>query len=435
MKPSEAHDLGLSTETVALVELARQSLGEMSALQRTEGLHSLQSRLAGRSRARVLRWRSAFAAAAMLSGAVVGGFVVWHHGRLPVPISYRVEGAEVRAGGYVESKPAERSMVHFSDGSELSLMEGARVHVRSIDERGARVTLDEGKTHAYIVHAPATRWSFDAGPFQVAVSGTAFGLSWVEQEHRLDVRLENGSVTVSGPFSDAAIALRAGQWLTVRGSEVLIRSLGQSESTSNDATPNAEAPDGAPAAPSEGPSDHPRIAEGSRADRARRNHSAGAAAPSTTHHWAADLAGGKVSFIVDDALRIGLEPTLAESSSTELAALADAARYMRREDVARETLFALRRRFPRSDAARDGAFLLGRLAETQQDARGALAWFVTYLSEVPNGTYASEALGRKMTVVQQLEGIDAARPIAEAYLRQFPHGAYAAAAGVLSNTR
>ena len=438
MKRSDAQSTELNARTAEFVELARQSLGEMSARQRASGLHSLRLRLAGRRRARVFGWGSALAAAAVLSSAALGGIVVWHHGQRPAPISFRLEGASLAAGGYVEAGPSERPVLRFSDGSELGLAEGARVHVRSIDERGAHVTLDEGRAHAYVVHAPGTRWSFDAGPFVVGVTGTAFSVSWAEREHRLDVRLENGSVTVSGPFSDAAIALRAGQWLTVLGSEVLIRNLGQSEASSaEDATraPSATAdPAGTPDEDGQVDRVPKQEARAASADGSGRGRPGGATTPAM-HHWAADLASGKVASIVDEALRLGLDAALTESTGSELAALADAARYTRREDIARDALFALRRRFPRSGHARDAAFLLGRLAEAQQDGRGALSWFVTYLSEAPSGTYASEALGRKMSVVQQLEGNDAARPVAEEYVRRFPGGTYAQAARAMSLAR
>ena len=434
MKLSDAQPTELSSGAVELVELARESLGHMSPAQRSAGLQSLRSRLANRHRPRAFGGWAAAAAGAVVCAAASWAIATWHHGQSPALLSFRVEGTDLRPGGYVEASPSSQPVLRFSDGSEVGLTESTRVHVRSMDERGAHITLDDGKAHAYVVHAPGTRWSFDAGPFVVGVTGTAFALSWAEAQHRLDVRLENGTVTVSGPFSDAPIALRAGQWLTVRGSEVLIRSLADDEATVLDGSLGKPAPpdSAAPAlASSERPSkpEHPTGADG--AGHARTPSTAIPAA----HHWASDLASGKVAPIVDEAIHLGLDATLAESSGDELSALADAARYTRHEDIARDAFFALRRRFPRSGHSRDAAFLLGRLAEAQQDSRGALSWFETYLSETPNGVYASESLGRKMTVVQQLEGSDAARPVAEAYLRRFPTGTYAQAARALSLTR
>ncbi|HXN34377.1 MAG TPA: hypothetical protein VN894_21090, partial [Polyangiaceae bacterium] len=140
----------------------------------------------------------------------------------------------------------------------------------------------------------------------------------------------------------------------------------------------------------------------------------------------------KFGAIVDEALRMGLDAAFLASSSDDLAALADAARYTRQYEVARGAFLSQRRRFPASERAHVAAFSLGRLADTQQDVRVALSWFETYLMEAPEGVYASEALGRKMLLVQQLDGNDAARPLAEAYVRRFPSGTYARTAHALT---
>src|SRR5262249_26151487 len=105
----------------------------------------------------------------------------------------------------------------------------------------------------------------------------------------------------------------------------------------------------------------------------------------------------------------------------DLALLADAARYTGNTVVARRALLAQRERFVRSSRALDAAFLLGRLDESS-DPRGAARWYDQYLDEAPRGTYAAEALGRKMMLVERLRGRAAARPIAEQYLRKFPRG-------------
>ena len=54
-----------------------------------------------------------------------------------------------------------------------------------------------------------------------------------------------------------------------------------------------------------------------------------------------------------------------------------------------------------------------------------------YLTRAPSGTYASEALGRKMIATSKLEGAARAKPVAEEYLLRFPRGTYAGAARAL----
>jgi hypothetical protein len=351
-------------------------------------------------------------------------------------LTLRIEGGALDADGAVSAPAAAAPVVRFSDGSEIALRPGGRLHVRSIDGRGARVTLDRGEAHVYVVHAPDTRWAFEAGPFVVAVTGTAFGLAWREGSGRLDVRLENGAVTVTGPPSDAPLSLHAGQWLTVRGADVTIRGLDARESgePAELAEPSADArsspgtgaiagevtTDAGAAQPSVSGESSPASAPVRRAPAERTDRAHG--------DWRRELAAGEFQAIVDEAVRLGLETELARSSSDDLAALADAARYTRHGEIARGAFEAQRRRFAGSEHARAAAFLLGRMAEADGDARRALEWYDAYLGEAPDGTYSPEALGRKMVLVERVDGRGAARPLAEAYLRRFRSGPYADAA-------
>ncbi|HEY4015480.1 MAG TPA: FecR family protein [Polyangiaceae bacterium] len=436
MRHPEA-EAALGPRAADAVDIARRHFGHMSERQRDAALSALRSKMADRRRPRVLGWSLA-AAGAVAACAVVSLLATrhrWHESAL----SFRVEGGELGAGGSVESGAGGHPVLRFSDGSEVVLAAGARAHVRTVDEHGANVTLDEGQAHVYVVHAPSTHWSFDAGPYVVHVTGTAFGLSWAAADDRLDVRLENGSVAVSGPVFDTPVALRAGQWLTVRSREVLIRDL----SARDDAAKGSLSALGvAPAPPAEALAGEHEAKletaelEGPAPSAGPRRHAprprGSVPAVSQGHGWAAELADGKFASIVDEALGLGLEPVYAGSGADDLAALADAARYTRHFDVARGALLAQRQRFAASERARVAAFSLGRLSEAQRDDRKALSWFETYLQEAPEGTYASEALGRKMILVEQLDGSDAARALAAAYLHRFPSGTYAEAAHAIA---
>jgi TolA-binding protein len=146
------------------------------------------------------------------------------------------------------------------------------------------------------------------------------------------------------------------------------------------------------------------------------------------HTWAQDLLHGKADRIVDDALRRGLDGCLADSSPSELAALGDAARYTRRNEVARRVLLAERHRFPGSSTAMEAALFLGRLAAAEQNDGQAVSWFNTYLAEAPGAAHASEALGRKMAIVRRSGAAASARALAEEYLGKYPDGTYSSAA-------
>jgi TolA-binding protein len=144
------------------------------------------------------------------------------------------------------------------------------------------------------------------------------------------------------------------------------------------------------------------------------------------------LANGRWDRILDDVKRAGQVATLETASSEDLFALADAARYRRRTDLARAALLAECRRFPDSPRAIDALFLLGRVEELHERGMArSIAWYDEYLARAPTGAFAAEALGRKMTLTDKLGGPAQARPIAEEYLRRFPKGSYAGSARAL----
>ena len=231
--------------------------------------------------------------------------------------------------------------------------------------------------------------------------------------------LQHGRVAVSGPGGE--IALHAGQHLVV--------SLPKAETLITGEAPHA-GPEAAPPAVTVLPATPATKT-------ARRVASGPSASPPAAkvgggRRWAAELARGFWDGILADVDRDGVDATLENASSDDLFALADAARYRRRTDLARAALLAERRRFPRSPRAPDAIFLLGRVEELRaQGAAQAIAWYDEYLAQAPAGAYAAEALGRKMVLTDARAGRATARPIADEYLHRFPGGSYAGAARAL----
>jgi len=132
-----------------------------------------------------------------------------------------------------------------------------------------------------------------------------------------------------------------------------------------------------------------------------------------------------------DAEGQGIARVLQRASAADLSALADAARYTRQAAISRRALLALRSRFPQSAESGDTAFFLGGLAENSAGVRGmtaSIGWYEQYLRESPAGRFVDEALGRNLLLTHSLRGSAAARPLADEYLRRFPHGPYATTA-------
>jgi hypothetical protein len=413
MSSDERAPAGLSRDADAVVKLACEALAPMSPAQQQGGLERLRLRVERHPKARIrTRWalRTSLAAAAFCS--ILVAWSVLHRPAL----SFSVSGAELLDQSYVRSGAGSQATVRFSDGSVVELQGSARLRVAYVGSTGARLVLEEGLVRVDVVHKPGASWQVQSGPFQVLVTGTSFTLAWAGERGRLDLHLERGAVSITGPLSEAPIVLRSGQTLSVRLPEkkVLIEQADE---------PAAQPP--APAVETAAP------APGDVASPAAGPTPSGAAVAAPRPGWTARVKAGQFQAILDEADQRGLEVTLSERGSEDLAALADAARYLGRTAVARRALVTVRERFAHSMRAVDAAFLLGRLDEAGQP-RSAISWYDRYLEEAPAGVYASEALGRKMTAIKRLDGAQQARPVAEQYLKRYPSGAYAALAQAIA---
>jgi hypothetical protein len=402
----------LDPRAVEMAQIARKTLGQMSPKLRARGIDALH-RLVVRRQS--IRRRIALVTVAAAAGVAIafGPRVLdrFNQEPAPPPLAFIVEGGAVDASGAVRSRTdTQPPALHFGDGTVISFDTGTTGRVATVDARGAHIAITHGRARVDVVPKPQARWQIDAGPFVINVHGTVFSAEWDAKTERLEVNLERGAVSVTGPVTNGPIAMRAGQSLIVklRRSEVVLRD-------TDDQEHEAEAPALAPAPV--------------------RTRAVAAARPSRpvrqARSWAAALSAGDFDSILEEAER-DIGHTLATRGTEDLAALADAARYRRHDDVARRALLAQRRRFPASPRAADAAFQLGRLDENAgRGAAPALAWYERYLDEAPNGTYAAEALGRKMIAVEDLHGAGAARSVAEQYVRRFPRGSYAGAARAL----
>ncbi len=394
--------------------------------------------------------RKRFSVAVALGAAVLGG-VAWRAWRAAAsaPLTYAVAGGMIEESGYVRGGAQDSARLDFSDGTRVSLGPAAKLSVTTTGAHGARLRLQDGRAHFEVVHRPQAAWTVEAGPYSIEVTGTVFDVRWSGADEIAEVRLRQGSVRVTGPLLSERATLRPGQSLVARlaAHEVRIEAEGPG-GQAEEIRPRSDAP--APAAPP----DEPRAAATSSAaatttdrpeprpvqtpaparSRVRRRlaSSSPAHAPAEPARlpdwapadWTSRVAAGDTKTILSEAEAHGLDAVLDRSDAPALVALADAARYDGRVDLAARVLLIQRRRFPGTPAAANAAFFLGRLADDGGNAPEALEWYRRYLLEQPRGPYASEALGRAMMGVARLSGRAAARDMAEEYLARFPNGTY-----------
>jgi hypothetical protein len=364
------------------------------------------------------RQRLGFAliAAGAMAVAGVAGFKVRARlgEQVAQAITFTVDGKPSRPNGAaVPDVPVPgESVLSFSDGTRIEMAEHARGRVMALSARGGLIAIEDGRAHVQVAHHAGAEWLFQAGPFAIVVHGTAFSVGWSASDAHFDVQMETGVVSVKGPVSGGEIVLHAGETL----------SIGLHDEAP---APLTQAPPGRPApiAPGMGAGDDTSPEPARRVGRTSARQS-----------WPDELAEGRTAAIIEDARHLGIDAVLASRSSEDLAALADAARYRRDAALARSALLAQRRRFPGSTRAAEASFLLGRLEdESPGGPARALGWYDRYLLEAPRGAYVSEALGRKMMVLERAHRRDEAAVIAAAYMQRFPRGTYAAAAEALAH--
>lgn len=392
-----------------VTELARRAgSGEVSIAEDRAGKERLLLALARKRALPPSRQRWLLAAAALAVLAI--GLVLIR----PRPaLSYAVLGSRAD-GGYVQAaEQGSGAKVHFSEGSELLFEAGARGRIAEVSPRGASVVLESGAVHVEVNHLPGAAWSVQAGPYRIAVLGTVFDVRWSGET--LEVRLRRGSIVVHGPVAAGEITLLAGQMLVAHlDGELRVGSIGEAESGRAQAELDPAAPPASAAVKAPSPA---------------ASASAATVSAEPRPSWSSRVAAGDYAAVIDAAEARGVDAALAEAPLADLVALGDAARYKGRTDLARRALTAQRSRFRGSSAATAAAFLLGRLSEDSLgQSAAAIAYYDQYLAEAPGGSFAAEALGRKMIALKRAGGAAAAAPIATDYLARFPGGAYAASA-------
>lgn len=326
-------------------------------------------------------WYGGFAVATL---ALAAG-VTWSWAR---PISFVTDAGEHRVGDMLEAARHAPMRVDFSEGSRLLLQEGSRARVLDTQAEGARVLLESGVADVSIAHRTgrATRWRFEAGPFQVLVKGTQFELDWQPASQLLSLTMKAGSVELSGPCLPAPRLVKRGTSLRLSCAKAVPASKPVLSAQPQSATTPAALPSAASA-------------------KARPLARQRKAAPPS------------------------FEASCETADKADLVAWANRERLAGSVTRARTALLALRRRFPGSSEAGTAAFTLGRMAFDQRaDYAEAARWFTSYLAEQPNGPLMGDAAGRLLEAHERQGNRAAARRASEAYLSRFPDGPYASRA-------
>ncbi len=347
-----------------------------------------------------LRTRSVLLAASVL--VVVAVFWASFDRRV---LHFEVAGHAGDVGEWIAAPDAAPASIGFADGSVVVLHGGGRARVASVNSHGARVVLEQGTAGVHVIPRPGNQWSFVGGPFEVAVIGTQFDISWNPEKQALDIELSEGHVRVRSHCMNAERDLYA-------------------PSSFHEACSSPGATSAAPPVPSIVVSEQlqPVPADSVRLEvPPLPTVSARPYAPL----WRIALREGDSQRATELALQWDISALASSATPNELVELGSAARLAGNATFATNVYRAIRTRHPRTSAAASAAFHLGRMAF---DGRGAwdeaASWFGVYLGEQSGGPFAAEALGRSIECAVKSGESDRARGLSQQYLRRFPKGAH-----------
>jgi len=409
---------------------------------------------------RPARWAPALAWAGAMAAIALAVVALWP--RAAEPVAYRVEGeAESTLIDRSVTATVDRPMsIEFTDGSAVRLGPSAAARVSQLRVDGATLRLERGEATVSVRHRTATRWSVEAGPFVVRVTGTRFRVGWRPEQESFDLEVFEGEVRVNGPDAPERV-LRGGDEMhrTLAPATLpeppppiedpapalreRIESVKPSRASKNEppvrASPgtspslpsapplelrlppkepstNAELkPAQNEAAPEASPREEPEpLAEPASSDAATE-----AAPPQPA--WQTLLEEGKHRELLTALGSDQVEQAIWQAGPNDLIDLGAAARQL--GDARAGYIYSVvRSRFAATDAAADAAFLLGRMQFHSGAFRASATWFETYVRERPRGRFAREAAGRLVEAYHQAADRDRAREAARQYLSRYPNG-------------
>ena len=408
------------------------ALGEPKAPSRTAGQAAMRRAIAEhqqspRQRPTARRaWWMPLGIASATSAALGVALFLWIQRDTSARVECRLISGEVVATGRWLVPATTPMRLDFSEGSSVSLQQGAKARVDTLDQRGATLTLASGRLRAS-VRKQRLRWRFLAGPYRVHVVGTQLAIDWRPDSQRIDVQVARGAVRVTGkPLGDRTVLVNAGHRLRADRNQVhLAAAEDQSDAPPVDAAIGDNATDGIQAIPDTAPTTRPRPRP------ALRGSGTAALLRKIRTLIGQEEAEQALALIK----RSDLHRLIKQLNGEELLVLANAARLSDDLRVAGKLYSQIRRRSAGSRTAAWAALWLARLAfDQRRDYAAAARWFRAFLREARAGDpLIANARGRLMLALERSGQLSQARAVARSYLAQHPRGAYTAAARKLTD--
>ena len=133
--------------------------------------------------------------------------------RTQSPLRYELSGTYAARDDAFETPGNGTATARFSDGTSIAVGTHSVARVKARTRAGATIRLERGQASFAVVHRPGARWNVEVGPFDIAVTGTAFDVHWSDDHQGFEVVMKSGTVVVSGSLTGEGIPLHAGQRL------------------------------------------------------------------------------------------------------------------------------------------------------------------------------------------------------------------------------
>ncbi len=364
-------------------------------------------------------------AAAGLAAAAAIAFMVLVPRSLQVSVS--PDGRSLSVGSWVSSPIDEGLTLSFSDGSEVDLADNSEVRLQELKDEGAHLLIERGEVDFSVVHRSTTSWRVDAGPYQIAVTGTRFAVHWTPERKAFSVDVTEGTIEVEGPMLADGKALSVGDRLTVslldNIAEIYKKDTYErivaGENADTDGNPVRDSTKIASAKPDSPADDTLADSVGVHRRDARLSHDA-------FESWKNLARRGAWEAAVDAAERDGIKGILAGASPADLMLLGDAARLAKSYHRAVQVYKTVRGRFPGTPEAQRAAFTTGRIEfEANGKYAAAVRWFRACIADNAAGALTREASGRLIEALEHSGDQTGAREAAKRYLASYRNGPHA----------
>ena len=160
------------------------------------------------------------------------------------PLRYELSGTYAARDDGFETTGGGTATALFSDGTSIAVGAHSAARVKARTRAGATIRLERGRASFAVVHRPGAKWNVEVGPFEIAVTGTAFDVRWSDDRDGFEVVMKSGTVVVRGSLTGAGIPLHAGQRLVASlvNKTLVVSESDRAERPETEATPQVVAP-------------------------------------------------------------------------------------------------------------------------------------------------------------------------------------------------